>query len=208
MTDLVDYVLSGSPGLSEHPDFGDLESDLLVGALDFADEVLDVFRRRDRLADVMADERYESWTTGDIDWNEIAQGMRVHIAWLFPGGGREVRLGVVAAVTSPSWPTDPNVLRIKLGGDGRLIKLDARDRDRRPVISRWLPIPVDGAVLRDHPDAWVHQRGPIRRRNAAGGRIVIATCSCGWRSEGSRGQGSSAAAGKDWERHRRHPAQR
>lgn len=94
MTDLVDYLTNECAFLEDHPDWGEFENDLLIGALDFADYELRQFRKKDRLADVMADARWIPWIAIPADRQGLLVGERVLVRH---SGGDS--LGLVAEVS-------------------------------------------------------------------------------------------------------------
>ena len=145
MPDLVDYILNASPELVHHPHWADLEAELRIDVLGYADDCLRSFRERDRLADAMADERWSSWTGILVAREELRPGQRVIVmegyiprqAIVTPtqvGTHQSAYDPLVIFVTVPEFPYRP-----------------VRRVPSKAEILRWVPIPIDGATLGAHP---------------------------------------------------------
>jgi len=128
MPDLVDYVLNERPELADHPRFQELFEALEVDVLDYADYRLREFRESDRLADAMADERWQTWMSLPVTLEELRPGMRVVV-------GAYHRIGTVLKVETDSL-------------DRVAVHVDLHDWYVRPGnLQRWVPLPLDAATL-------------------------------------------------------------
>jgi hypothetical protein len=139
MTDLVDYVLNAMPELALHPRWGELDNALSVEVLGYADECVQYFRDHDRLADAMADPRWESYTGIEINRHALRAGMRI----IVDGQTRVIhhvkadyynRIDVWLMNEATNW----------LATVGHNVP-----------IWRWVPLPIDGATLGERPSTSV-----------------------------------------------------
>lgn len=147
MPDLIDYlrtgVLNGNPLSLGVPE--GIERELEEGALDFADEVIDYHRQRDRAFDIACDPESSSlWTWWGCPVGEVCIGDTIRLR-------REVRHYTQSAfISGEVEDRDHGSYLCVRDSDGKVVSVE---KESIVSISRRVPLPLDASPLGKYPTA-------------------------------------------------------